>query len=244
MLQGQEVDFMLYGLTFNGKHSYKDFGLIMYSKNRPLLPEPKITTEDMPGMDGEYDYSAVNPDKEIKYKPREIEIEFTLKEPNLRLLRIKANKIAAWLACGEQKLIFDDEEDKYYLAKVANKLDLENQIVSIKRFTVQFRCRPFKFGLYYEGADIWDAFNFEEDVSQVTEFDVTGSKIVTIINVGRKVMPTINANANMSITIGSSTYNLISGDNVFYDLKFINGNNQITINGTGHIKFIFRKELL
>lgn len=234
----------MYGLTFNDKHSFNEFGLIMYSKNRPVLPEIKDASEELPGMDGEYDYSEVNPDKEVKYKARPIDIEFSLKEPNPKLLRIKANKIAAWLACGEKQLIFDDEPDKYYLAKVVNKLDLDNQIVTVKRFTAQFRCRPFKFGLYLEGADIWDTFNFEEDVSQKVEFNVTGSSVVTIINVGRKVIPTINVNANMSIILGGTTYNLIAGDNKFYDLKLMNGNNQITVNGTGYIKFIYRKELL
>jgi phage-related protein len=216
----------------------------MFSKNRPILPEPKIIVEDLSGMDGEYDYSAVNPDEEIKYKPRPHDIEFTLRERDPRKLRIKANKIAAWLACGEQPLIYDDEADKYYLAKVVNKLDLENQIVSIKRFTVQFRCRPFKFGLYLEGADVWDTFNFEEDVAQEVEFDVVGSAIKNIINVGRKVSPVINVNANMTIEISAITYNLVPGDNKFYDLKLKTGDNQITITGTGHIKFLFRKELL
>jgi len=216
----------------------------MLSKNRPILPDTKDVVEDLAGMDGEYDYSEVNPDNEIKYKSRSIDIEFALKEPNPKMLRVKANRIAAWLACGEKPLIFDDEVDKYYIAKVVNKLDLDNQIVSVKRFTVQFRCRPFKFGIYLEGSDIWDVFNFEEDISQVTEFDVVGNSTVNIVNVGRKVSPTINVNANMSIIIGGITYNLTPGDNTFYGLKFINGNNPITINGTGHIKFIFRKELL
>lgn len=235
---------MRYGLTFNGKHSFSDFGLIMFSKNRPILPEPKIITEELAGTDGEYDYSSSNPDDEIKYKPRPYDIEFTLKESDPRWLRIKANRIAAWLACGEQQLIFDDEPDKYYLAKVVNKLDLENQILSVKRFTVQFRCRPFKFGLYLEGSDIWDTFNFEEDVAQYTKFDVTGSSTVTIINVGRKVSPTINTNSNMTIEMDGNSYELNPGDNKFYDLKLKTGDNQIAITGTGHIEILFRKELL
>lgn len=235
---------MNYGLTFNGKHSFRDFGLIMFSKNRPVLPEPKIVAEDMPCMDGEYDFSAANPDGEVKYKPRVLEIDFVLKEPDPRWLRVKSNRIAAWLACGEQQLIFDDEPDKYYLAMVANKLDLDNQIVTIKRFTAQFRCRPFKFGVSLVGEEAWDTFNFEEDVLQDTEFDVVDSLTVTIINVGRSVVPVINTDANMSITVSGNIYNLVPGDNKFYDLKFVNGENQISITGTGHIKFIFRKEVL
>lgn len=233
----------MYGLTFNGRHS-SEFGLVMFSKNRPILPEPKIVSEDIPGMDGEYDYSNVNPDGEIKYKPRMIDIDFTLKERDPTKLRVKSNQIAAWLACGEQQLIFDDEPDKYYLATVSNKLDLDNQIVSIKKFTVHFRCRPMKYGISLEGNIEWDTFNFEEDVLQDIEFDVVSSSTVTIINLSRTVRPTINADASMSITAGGITYALTSGDNKFYGLKLNPGENELTITGTGHIKILFRKEIL
>ena len=69
----------------------------MFSKNRPILPEPKIVSEDIPGMDGEYDYSNVNPDGEIKYKPRMIDIDFTLKErdPTKIKSEIKSNSSMA-----------------------------------------------------------------------------------------------------------------------------------------------------
>lgn len=233
----------MYGLTFNGRHS-SEFGLVMFSRNRPILPEPKIVAEDLPGVDGEYDFSAVNPDGEVKYKPRMQDIDFTLKERNPTRLRVKANQIAAWLACGEQILIFDDEPDKFYLAMVANKLDLDNQILSIKKFTVHFKCRPVKYGINFEGNNVWDTFNFEEDALQESEFDVAGNKTVQIINMGRVVRPTINVNANMSITIDGSTYNLTPGDNIIYGVKLAPGENQLTITGTGHIKILFRKEIL
>ena len=234
---------ILYGLTFNGRHS-SEFGLVMFSRNRPILPEPKLVAEDIPGMDGEYDFSAANPDGEVKYKPRMQDIDFTLKERNPTRLRVKANQIAAWLACGEKELIFDDEPDKFYLATVSNKLDLDNQILSIKKFTVHFKCRPFKYGLHLEGSDIWDTFNFEEDALQETEFDVSGTKALKIINTGRAVRPTINVDANMSITIDGSTYNLTPGDNIIYGVKLAPGENQLTITGTGHIRILFRKEIL
>ena len=226
----------MYGLTFNGRHS-SEFGLVMFSRNRPILPEPKIVAEDLPGMDGEYDFSAVNPDGEIKYKPRMLDIDFTIKERNPYWLRLKANQIAAWLSCGEQKLVFDDEPNKYYLATVANKLDLGNQILSIKTFTVHFRCRPMKYGIALEGYDLWDSFSFEEDVMQTVEFD--GGE-VTIINVGRKVMPTITADEPVTITYDGKTYDLVKGENRPFKLN--HGENEMAISGP--VKFIFRKEVL
>jgi predicted phage tail component-like protein len=138
----------VFGLTFNGQHSYNNHGLIMLSKNRPILAEPKEIAEDAQGRDGEFDYSACNPDEEIKRKPRIQEITFAFDRNKInwrdpRVIRQKARSIAAWLGVGEALLVMDDESDKQEHAKVSNKLDLENQIETGRPFTVYFKCRPF-----------------------------------------------------------------------------------------------------
>ena len=46
------------------------------------------------------------------------------------------------------------------------------------------------------------------------------------------------------IILGGKTFILVVGDNKIYDLKLQNGANSIVINGTGHIKFIYRKVVL
>lgn len=202
----------IYGLTFNGKHSFQDFGLVMFSKDRPLLPEPKIITEDAPGIDGELDYSSVNPDGETKYKDRPLEIEFTLKEPDPRYLRIKAREIAAWLACGEKQLVFDDEPDKFWLARVANRLDLENQIVSLKRFTIQFKCRPFAYwGQTTDNLILDSDILLDSDIRLDEEysFSITGVTTVEVNNVGtRDTKPVIEVTGQfttLAITVNGKT---------------------------------------
>jgi predicted phage tail component-like protein len=114
----------------------------MESKNRPIMPEPKIIVEEAAGTDGDYDYTDSNPEGRTKYKPLPHDIGFSLKERDMAVLRIRAHEIANWLACGEQQLIYDDETAVFYLARVINKLDLENQIVALRRFNVQWKCRP------------------------------------------------------------------------------------------------------
>jgi hypothetical protein len=77
---------------------------------------------------------------------------------------------------------------------------------------------------------------------QDTDFDVNGNKVIAIYNPGRAVIPVINVNADMTASIGAYTVNLIPGDNKDYGFKLQSGSNQISITGTGHIEFIFRKE--
>jgi len=231
------------GLTFNGKHSFTDMGLIMFSKNRPIRPEPKSIIEDIPGMDGELDYSAVNPDNRVKYKSVTDEIEFLFAEKSMANVRTKAHLIAAWLACGEAQLIYDDDPNVYYLAMAANRLDLENQIIKLRRFTIQFKRRPFGFSTTLFN----QAYVVTEPASKVIanpglfvrpKFTLTGVFTTLTLTCGSKTLTYNEANAGASIVIDNmqcikdgsiNKNNMLSGE--FFE--FVNGNNTLIIGGTG-----------
>jgi predicted phage tail component-like protein len=179
------------GLTFNGVHS-NSLGLIMSSKNRPMLPEPKTVYEDLPGIDGEYDFSAANPDGRVKYKPVVHEIEFAFAEKNMSSVRAKARQVAAWLAVGEKQLAFDDEPGVYWLATVINKLDIEGQFTAVRRVTIHFRCRPMAIS------------NTVTTVTQV----VTSGTNVSVSNPGQHVRPVVRITGSctsFSLSTGGKT---------------------------------------
>ena len=138
------------GFKFNGVHS-NGIGLIMRSKNRPILPEPKIVTEEIHSADGVYDFSSANPYGRIMYRQREISVDCNFISRSVPRLRSKAHEIASWLSCGEARLVFDDEPDVFYLAKVANRIDLNQQISDIGSFTIVFSCRPFAYSFVKSG---------------------------------------------------------------------------------------------
>lgn len=107
----------------------------MKSKNRQLLPSIRQIEETIPGKHGVYDYSMGDLEDRI------IEVDCAI----IGDLRNKARQIAAWLySTQREKLFFDDEPDKYYLAKISNRIDLE-QAISLGRFTLQFKCDPFAY---------------------------------------------------------------------------------------------------
>ncbi|HUV84222.1 MAG TPA: distal tail protein Dit [Methanosarcinales archaeon] len=184
------------GIVFNGKHSFTDFGLVMISKNRPILPEPKLAFEELPGCDGEYDYSGFNPDGRIKYKAIVFEVEFAFRQISMADVRTKAHAIAAWLSCGDRQLSFDDDPNKYWIGKVVNKLDLENLLTSVRRFTVQFKCSPFAYST--------QVFN--------QEFVINGPTDIAINNLGTYVRPIIDIEGSFTNIVFSAngktlTYN-------------------------------------
>jgi predicted phage tail component-like protein len=196
----------LYGLTFNGKNS-SEFGLVMQSKNRPILPEPKLVYEEMPGQDGELDYSEINPDGRTKWKPRIHEITFEFDRRNLncrdpRLVRIRAHEIALWLMSGEQRLIYDDETAVFYLARVSNKLDMEAQITPNRPFTVQFKCRPYGYLVTKSNEQLQFGqglmLGYGLKLMSPTVYNVAGNTELTVYNSGTFVKPIIRINGSFT----------------------------------------------
>lgn len=233
----------MYGLTFNGKHSYNDMGLIMLSKNRPILPEVKEVVEDVQGADGEYDYSAINPDNELKFKPRIQEVTFNfdrnkLNKQDPRVIRQAARKVAAWLGRGESVLIFDDEADKQEYAKVNNKLDLENQIESGRPFTVNFKCRPFPCQIDSVESIILDSsILLDSDIrlDDVYQFTVNGNKTVEVNNFGthsiKPVIEIMGTFTTLSITANGKTLNYaeaISNKTIILDCVLLQAKDGMT----------------
>jgi predicted phage tail component-like protein len=125
------------GCTFNNKHS-DDLGLIMLSVNRQLLPANRDEYVYITQRDGAYLFPEGLED-------RFIEIEFNYLVGSHQQIRSKAREIANWLyTTSRSELTFDDEPDKYYMAKLANQVDLEN-LVRAGRFTLTFRCLPYAY---------------------------------------------------------------------------------------------------
>lgn len=231
------------GITFRGKHSYRDLGLIM-EFFEDLGANQKAIRDEVPFMNGSYDFSTVGSMGENVYTNRTMRARFGYKALNKAALRNKYDQIIDWLMDGPiTELIDDDQPDLLYMAKV-EQYPSKEEFLRIGKFTVIFTGDSFKKGVEYEGDKLWDTFHFEFDYLQDTEFDVVGSKVVKIYNPGRVVVPTVNCSSSMTAQLNGYTSNFIDGDNKDYRFRLLKGENTITITGTGHVKILFRKELL
>lgn len=231
------------GITFNQKHSFADFGLIL--NNRTITtPSKKKIKSDIPGMNSVYDFSTVASKGELIFNQRAIQCVFTLLASSKQELQSQASRVAEWLQDTPQgQLVFDDITYFYFMAEVEGEISI-NENHNIAEITVQFIAEPFKTSFTDVGSTIWNTFNFLEDTLQDNSFDVVGTKTVIIYNPGRLTMPTINCSAPMSVIFLGKTYALVAGDNYPYGLKLLNGENTLVINGTGHIAVLFRKVVL
>ena len=134
---------MIYGFSFNNRHS-SEFEIFMKSDDRTLLPAKTQAAYMIPGRDGTYDSS----DFDYQNRIITVQIAFFGSGNDMESLRKKVRDIAKWLS-GQGNLIFDDEPDKAYTAKVTNGISL-SQIVRQGQATVSFDCQPFAESIEYQ----------------------------------------------------------------------------------------------
>ena len=134
---------MIYGFSFNNRHS-SEFEIFMKSDDRTLLPAKTQAAYMIPGRDGTYDSS----DFDYQNRIITVQIAFFGSENDMESLRKKVRDIAKWLS-GQGNLIFDDEPDKAYTAKVTSGISL-SQIVRQGQATVSFDCQPFAESIEYQ----------------------------------------------------------------------------------------------
>lgn len=106
------------GFTFKNRHS-SEFGAVAKTKSRPMIPEQKIYSYDVPLMHGEWDFTEKNPFGRTFYKSRLIQVELSIYAGSIRSLERKAARIAMWLT-GSGYLIFDDQSAVKWLARVSS----------------------------------------------------------------------------------------------------------------------------
>ena len=232
----------LRGVTFNGKHN-NELDVVM-EKKTIQSPSKKKVKDSVPFMNGSYDFSTIGSNGEIVYTERDITITFGLPAETKEQLQVMYSKVLEWLVdVGKQKLIFDVMKDYYFLAEAEETTTFE-EVMEFGRLEVKFVVDPFKYSINYVGTNIWDTFNFEEDYLQDSYYDIVGSRTINVYNPGRTVRPVINCNSPMTLIQNGKSYSLSVGDNKPYGFYLNNLSNSLTVNGTGRINFIFRKESL
>ena len=233
------------GFEFNGKHSYKDFGLKIVSKEVGN-PEANLIFEEVPYMNGAYDFSMLY--DEISYKERTLQYEFWVIKEDKQRMNILKIQLMNWLKASEKKKLIDDAiPGFYFMAQVQNiEFTEENRIGYI---TITFTAYPFKIRTSKEGQIPWDDFIFPLDVMQRCKFDILGQQEIRIYNEGsRKITPRIEASIDFDLLKGGRSYLVQAGTTEDPRFKLDTGENILTVvsrdvaNGT--IEFIFTREVL
>ena len=177
------------GFKFKGRHS-SDFGIVAKTKSKPIVPEQKVYTYDLPGADGEIDMSECNEYGRTMYKSRLIEIELQISAGGLSELQRTAARIAAWLT-GKGELIFDDSYGAKWDARVSSDISFAPELAGKKAvmsvvFKTDMGKATFTTG---EGVLLKDCISLDSnlplDLAEKFKFSLSvGENNIKIANVG------------------------------------------------------------
>lgn len=238
----------MHGISFNGKHSWRDFKVTMGTNKEIGFPSKEKILIKVPFSNTEYDFSEIYGSQ--IYSSRTLKYEFNLVDGfgknTAEAMSTTRTILANWLmdSHGKQKLYDDAFPNYYFLAEVEDGMSIKENWNS-GTLTVTFKAYPFMISDIAEGDEIWDTFNFEFDVAQWVYFSMIREMNATLINPGiADVCPEIDASVPLTLTMRGFTYDIPQGKSKSLDIVFKPGDNFFTVTGTGDISFKFYKELI
>ena len=236
---------MRLGIHLNEIDFYSEYKI--YVKERFIgNPDKNKILERVPFSNETLDFSSLYGTQTFQDRPLKYVLSLSEKSHTRQGVHLLEMQLTNALMAGTRGKLIDEMFPGYYFeAEVQTGPNFE-RFLSFGELTVDFIAYPFKKSILPEGNDYWDPFNFELDISQTTEFTVTGTQQVTLWNVGiSQLNPTIRASAPMQITTDSGNVFIVQpGESKSYDLMLLPGENSLYISGTGSISFVFYKEVI
>ncbi|NFC29176.1 phage tail protein [Clostridium botulinum] len=165
------------GFIWKGIHS-NEKGLKIISLPNITAPEKREEKIIIPGRDGYLTQSDGSYEGEVK------PVEFDIKHDNF-------DEIKTWLN-GSGEVIFSNEPDRYYKARIINKLDLARVLEKFHSGIIQFDCQPFGY-LQEESLQIITPTTIYNQTNKDSEpyIRVYGSGTITL-NINDKVIKFTN----------------------------------------------------
>ena len=220
------------GVTIGEKHNYNDFGLIL--TNRIIEPpKPQVKTATVPLRDGTIDLTEALTE-DIKYNNRKITLTFSVTDP-ITTWAYKISEIENYLHGQRMRIIFDDDKSFYYVGRVAVNQWTSNK--KIGTLVIDGEVEPYKYDLQSSAEGwLWDTFDFEQGIiNELGEVDVNESAEIKLICLRKRVVPTIIASTDMTVTFEGVTYCLKAGAQKVYEILLKEGENVLAFAGNGTV---------
>lgn len=166
------------GATFNGKHTWRDFGLVIGNTDIVGLPKPKMFLVEIPGTSKRLDLSESLTGR-MEYEGREL--TFTL--GGVDLPSIWHHRLSAFLAFVHGRrvqVILDDDPAYYYIGRASVEGFARTRALGEMKLKVD--CEPYKYEVISSAEPWrWDCFNFETGVIRdYADLPISGSKQMKI----------------------------------------------------------------
>ena len=225
------------GVKFGDIHTFEKWGLIL-TFTTIGFPEPKKGTVDVPGADGELDFTK-SLTGDVKYKNRPITLTFVTLE-RYKNWKNLMSEIANFLHGQYFKIILDEDPNFYYYGNATINQFKSNK--SIGTIVIDCSVDPYKYDLTASNEDwLWDPFNFENGIiNETKDLQVSGKLEVTIYGRRKRVVPKFICENDLQLIFNSQTYNLKNGTNYSADIEICEGENILKFIGNGTVTIEYR----
>lgn len=207
------------GISFDDYHSNRDFRLILKPKEM-ASPAVKVRKIDIEGADSSLDYTDFF--GEAKFEDFVQKFDFSTTVPQSEFLSLYST-IKNALHGKKMRITLDDDPLFFYRGRVSVLPFTTDR--GIGQVSIECDCEPWKY--------------FHQET--VAIINVNGSYDFNLRNTKKRVVPTITSTAKMTITFGGSTWTVNTGTTILPDFELVEGDNYVTVTGTGTITFKYRE---
>lgn len=214
---------MVRQVIFGDYRSLQDLGLVLMDGRRIGYPEVKESYVSLDGSDGVIDYTEYF--GQIFYDNRTLELPFAHVVNKIGDLETYYSEVYRKLHGRKMKICFSWDADFYYMGRI-NVGEWEND-GRIAYVTITCNCEPYRY---------------KKDITEIS-VTVSGTKTITCANLQKRVVPTFEAASEMTITFNGIS-KTASGTFTIPGVAFVEGDNNLTIEGSGTLKIRYQEKIL
>ena len=208
------------GVTFGNLHSYRDLKLIMLEGKEIGSPDVKENKIEIEGADSDLDLTEFF--GEPKYKDMPHKFPFSFAGPIGDFLS-QYSQIKNAIHGKKLKIILDDDPAFFYVGRI--RVLPATTVRNIGYVTIETICEPYKYKI---------------NPTVVTRA-ITGSTDITLTNSRKRAVPTITTTATMTFAFGEGSWTVGTGSFTIPELELVEGDNIVTVTGTGNVTFTWEE---
>ena len=209
------------GIRFGAHHS-DDLGLIL-GKKELGAPAVKDEKTDIPGADGDLDQTEFF--GEPKFENRTHRFDFSTMAPAEDFPAVYSNVLNR-LHGRKMRIILDDDPLYFYMGRLHVSPFTNEKGVGM--ISVECDCEPYKY---------------KKDFTVIAQA-VSGAQAITLTNGRKRAVPEVHVytqSGSMQIEYQGNVWNLSSGSYTLPELELIEGENVVTVAGTGTVTFSWQE---
>ena len=209
------------GITINGRHSFRDFGLYIREK-KIGLPDKRIIQDSVPYMNGSYDFTAMS--GAATWGNREISYAFDILADSEQAMNRQRDGILNWLMNAHDTDIFDDAMPGWHFHGSYSDGEISDE-EELSELTVKFTCHPFRI------AELETAIRL-------------GAGDSVIEYAGQAVAAYIFCTEPGSVTLNGMTQSFMANVRTELAALMAHGVNTISLTTTGNATLYYTEEVL